>query len=90
MAVEIRYVVTRNGEEKMTFVSKKEADAYDKMLDLADELAQLLTTSPVGLNEEQSEALSLFLAQRRDTLNHLLKGGTLAELEKKAPADEQA
>ncbi len=90
MAVEIRYVVTRNGEEKMTFVSKKEADAYDKMLDLADELAQLLTTSPVGLNEEQNEALSLFLAQRRETLGHLLKGGTLAELEKKAPADEQA
>lgn len=90
MAVEIRYVVTRNGEEKMTFVSKKEADAYDKMLDLADELAQLLTTSPVGLNEEQSEALSLFLAQRRDTLSHLLKGGTLAELEKKAPAETQA
>ena len=39
MAVEIKYVVVRNGEEKMTFVSKKEADAYDRMLDLADELA---------------------------------------------------
>ncbi len=33
MAVEIKYVVIREGEEKMSFASKKEADAYDKMLE---------------------------------------------------------
>ena len=33
MAVEVKYVVIREGEEKMSFTSKKEADAYDKMLD---------------------------------------------------------
>jgi hypothetical protein len=38
MAVEIKYVVIREGEEKMSFASKKEADAYDKMLDLAEVL----------------------------------------------------
>lgn len=34
MAVEVKYVVIREGEE--SFTSKKEADAYDKMLDTAD------------------------------------------------------
>ncbi len=42
MAVIVKYVVERNGEEKMTFTSKAEADAYDKMLDMADELFELL------------------------------------------------
>jgi len=36
MAVIVKYIVVRNGEEKMTFATKKEADAYDKMLDIAD------------------------------------------------------
>ena len=29
MAVEVKYVVIREGEEKMSFTSTKEADAYD-------------------------------------------------------------
>ncbi len=90
MAVEMRYVVTRNGEEKMTFISKKEADAYDKMLDLADELALLLGSSPLALSDDQQEELALFLAQRRDTLSHLLKGGARSELERKDPASEKS
>ncbi|HAD4758124.1 TPA_asm: damage-inducible protein YebG, partial [Salmonella enterica subsp. enterica serovar Typhi str. CT18] len=28
MAVEVKYVVIREGEEKMSFTSKKEADAW--------------------------------------------------------------
>lgn len=32
MAVEVKYVVIREGEEKMSFTSKKEADAYEKCL----------------------------------------------------------
>jgi len=31
MAVEIKYIVVREGQEKMAFTSKKDADAYDKM-----------------------------------------------------------
>ncbi len=78
MAVEIKYVVVRNGEEKMTFVSKKEADAYDKMLDLADELALLLADAPLPLDENQRETLALFLAQQREQLSLIFKGGKLA------------
>ena len=34
MAVVIKYVVERDGVERMTFTSKKDADAYDKMIRL--------------------------------------------------------
>ncbi|MEZ8143969.1 multidrug DMT transporter permease [Enterovibrio norvegicus FF-33] len=66
MAVIVKYVVERNGEEKMTFTSKAEADAYDKMLDMADELFELLGKSGAAADEAQREELSLFLAQNRE------------------------
>ena len=59
MAVEVKYVVVRNGEEKMTFASKKEADAYDKMLDLADNLG-VAATGAAEPDDEQREGLSFF------------------------------
>ncbi|MCV8045983.1 YebG family protein [Escherichia coli] len=69
MAVEVKYVVIREGEEKMSFTSKKEADAYDKMLDTADLLDTWLTNSPVQMEDEQREALSLWLAEQKDVLS---------------------
>ena len=42
----------------MTFASKKEADAYDKLLDTADELMTLLAGAPVALAPEQQESLA--------------------------------
>lgn len=41
MAVILQYLVVRNGIEKMSFTNKKEADAYDKLLDLAEHQAKL-------------------------------------------------
>ena len=49
MAVEVKYVVIREGEEKMSFTSKKEADAYDKMLDTADLLDTWLTIKKLSV-----------------------------------------
>ena len=43
MAVEVCYKVVRDGVERMTFTSKKEADAYDKMLDIAEALESMLS-----------------------------------------------
>ena len=68
MAVIIKYVVERNGAEKMTFTSKAEADAYDKMLDTADELTALLSQSSLLTDDNQTEALALYLAQHKDEL----------------------
>lgn len=56
MAVIVKYVVERNGEEKMTFTSKAEADAYDKMLDMADELFTLLENSKIIEDDNQKKS----------------------------------
>ncbi|CAH0526745.1 YebG family protein [Vibrio hippocampi] len=72
MAVIVKYVVERNGEEKMTFTSKAEADAYDKMLDMADELYTLLAESQLIEDDGKQEELSLFLAQRKEEILYAL------------------
>ncbi|EPF9307185.1 YebG family protein [Vibrio vulnificus] len=72
MAVIVKYVVERNGEEKMTFTSKAEADAYDKMLDMADELFDLLGKSDLLEDEGKQEDLAMFLAQNKEELLYAL------------------
>jgi dsDNA-binding SOS-regulon protein len=66
MAVENRFVVIRHGVEAKTFMDKKSADDYDKMLDMADNLADVFTKSPIDLSDAVSEELSIYLAQNRD------------------------
>lgn len=71
MAVATQYVVirtTRQNEEQevMTFTDKRAADEYDKMLDMADGMFELLHNSAVTLSEEQCEELSIFLAKERE------------------------
>ncbi|KQN53075.1 YebG family protein [Erwinia sp. Leaf53] len=90
MAVEIKYVVVRKGEEKMTFASKKEADAYDKMLDMAEVFSDWLTTSQLELDEQQGEALGLFLAENKDALQHILRSGKLPEESSSDSAEDDA
>jgi hypothetical protein len=68
MAVESRFVVIRHGVEVQTFMDKKAADEYDKMLDIADNLTAMLEQSPVTLDESTTENLSIFLAQNREDL----------------------
>jgi uncharacterized protein len=72
MAVIVKYVVERNGEEKMTFTSKAEADAYDKMLDISDELFSLLGKSELVVDEANQEALALYLAQNKEEVLYAL------------------
>ncbi len=74
MAVIVRYIVVRNGEEKMTFATKKEADAHDKMLDIADDLFEFLEKSGIEVDERKLEDISLLLAQKRDELIPILRG----------------
>ena len=75
MAVIVKYVVERNGVEKMTSISKKEADAYDKMLDVAEGLSDFLTASELLGDDKLTEELSLFLAQHSASIQQILKGG---------------
>ncbi|TKB49649.1 YebG family protein [Ferrimonas aestuarii] len=85
MAVIVKYVVERNGEEKMTFASKSEADAYDKMLDVADELEVMLKGSGLLENDDNREAVAMFLAENKDDLLQALKGKKKAPVVKPAP-----
>jgi len=66
MAVESRFVVIRHGVEANTFMDKKSADEYDKMLDMADNLAEVFAQSTIKLTESLSEELSIYLAQNRE------------------------
>jgi dsDNA-binding SOS-regulon protein len=66
MAVESRFVVIRHGVEAKTFMDKKSADEYDKMLDMADNLADVFAQSPIALSESAAEELSIYLAQHRE------------------------
>ena len=74
MAVIVKYIVVRNGEEKMTFATKTEADAYDKMLDIADNLFEFLESSKIKFSENQLEDISLLLADNKDKLIPILRG----------------
>lgn len=82
MPVVTQYVVVRNGEEKMTFATKTEADAHDKMLDMVDELLPLLERSETLSDERQLEDLAFFLAREREQV--------LIALGAKKPAKKKA
>jgi len=66
MAVESRFVVIRNGVEVETFMDKKAADEYDKMLDMADSLTSVFASSSIELTENLTEELSIFIAKHRE------------------------
>jgi len=86
MAVESRFVVIRHGVEANTFMDKKSADEYDKMLDMADNLAEVFAQSTIELTESLSEELSIYLAQNREeVLVALLAKKASKSAEKKSP-----
>ena len=92
MAVIVQYIVVRNGEQKMTFTSKKEADAYDKLLDISDRMYTFLESSKLEMGADQLEELSFFLAENREAAIGLLRGGKAGKkpvVASKAPAEEK-
>lgn len=79
MAVETKFVVVRKGEEKMTFASKKEADAYDRLLDMAEAFTDLLLQSGKPVDETLAEDLGLYLAEQKMAVQHILRTSKLPE-----------
>ncbi|WP_371830664.1 YebG family protein [Candidatus Entotheonella palauensis] len=61
----------------MIFTTKKEAEAYDKMLDIAERLNEFLQTAEVDIAEDKLDELSFFMAQHREPIGRLLRGGNL-------------
>jgi dsDNA-binding SOS-regulon protein len=59
-----------------TFTSKKEADEYDKMLELAEAVSFFVEQNIEGLNETQVENIGLLFARKKEQLAQALKGKT--------------
>lgn len=57
----------------MAGVSKTEADAHDKLMDAASELADLIAESGLDLGEKEIEDVSLFLAKNAPIIRDLLR-----------------
>ena len=74
MTVITKYVVEHKGVEKLVTTDKKEADKYDKMLEVADNLAIYLEAKGVKLDESMMEDLTITLSKNKDNLNKLFKG----------------
>jgi uncharacterized protein len=77
MAIIVKYVVVSHGKEDMIFNTRKEAEAHDKMLDIAERLYAFLHAAEINIAEDTLEALTLFMAQHREHISTILKGGRL-------------
>ena len=77
MAVITKYVVVRNGVElDREFLVKKDADAYDKMLEAAENLAAYIKDAGLPLKADAAtiDAICVFLAQNGPEVTRILKG----------------
>lgn len=76
MAVIAKYVVVRNGVElEPAFTNKKEAEAYDSMLDAAEGLATLIEQGnlQIDVDPQTIEAISVHLAKNAPAVMQILK-----------------
>lgn len=75
MSVEVRYHVIRDGKEVAMYTTKKEADEHDKMLNIAENLAEFIEEAEaIQLDENVLEELTIYLAKHRDRALTILRG----------------
>lgn len=74
MAVITQYVVQHKGVDKLVTTNKKEADQYDKMLEVADNISFYLQAKGIDLDEAISEELSILMAKNKDSVSKILRG----------------
>ncbi len=75
--IEIEYIVKdKQGVERLRTADKKEADAYDRVLDVAEHFAHWLREEQVvpNLPDEDLEELTIYLARNARTVERILKG----------------
>ena len=75
------------------FADKKEAEAYDKMLELAEGFAALIGAKCESISEADAEAIGLLLSQHKDEVLAACKGKpdalTSISAEEAAPAEDK-
>ncbi|MCU4675417.1 YebG family protein [Catenovulum sp. 2E275] len=84
MAVRALWQCDRDGK---MFTSKKDADAHDQMLELAEAIANAVNENVVGLNETQLDDIGRLIARNKDLFSKAFKGKP-NELEKLDFAEE--
>lgn len=92
MAVITKYVVVRDGVElEKEFLVKKEADAYDKMLDAAENLSEYIKVAglKIDLDGKTIDALCVFLAKNGPEVTRILKGLKPVVPSVRAPGEEK-
>lgn len=74
------------------FDSKKEADAYDKMLELGEQFTALLEQQVPEIDESKAESFGLLLAKNKELVIQACKGrpDVLAELMNPEPGNVTA
>ena len=97
MAVEVVYRSSRDLER--VFMDTAEADRHDKMLELAEYLADVLQKAVPSLTEQQVEEAGIYMAKNRDVFARAFKSqpdalseliNAPAEPVEKAEVDESA
>ncbi|WEJ71252.1 MULTISPECIES: YebG family protein [unclassified Pseudomonas] len=88
MAVEVVYRSSRDPER--LFMDKAEADRHDKMLELAETLAEVLQKAVPSLKEDQVEEIGIFMAKNRDAFARAFKNqpDALNDIFSEGAADE--
>lgn len=81
----VKYVVVWDGKADMIFTTKQAAEAHDKMLAIAERLSPFLATAAIPMAEDTLEVLTICMAQHREHLGTILKGGTLHTPAVRAP-----
>lgn len=57
----------------MTTMQKKDADAYDRLLDAAEQLAEMIEAGGIAIDEDALEELTIFLAEHGMVVGRILK-----------------
>ncbi|NTS78341.1 YebG family protein [Catenovulum sp. SM1970] len=86
MGVRALWQCDRDGK---MFTSKKEADLYDKMLELAELVSDVIGSNVEGLNEGQLENIGRLVAENKEQFTNAFKG-KLDDLECLTQKNEEA
>jgi uncharacterized protein len=58
----------------MVGISKRQADAYDRIIEAAEALAELIEQSTIEIGEDDLEELTVHLARHAPAVKAILKG----------------
>jgi dsDNA-binding SOS-regulon protein len=91
MSVKTIYIVQRGEKEVMRTEEKKHADWYDKRLDNATILQDILSENKElvkGVKEDKIEDICIYLSMNMDKISKVFKGKSFEDALKECGADE--